>query len=85
MASGAVLESNLNGIGASLDGRPLKPTHVPTNGVSPTPSFKGVCADVEKKISNFLEEYVEDELLKSVQKQTRDSLAIIQESLLRYP
>ena len=56
-----------------------------SNGnVDPTP-LRALCTDLHSQIEAFLQEDVETEVLRNVQKQCRHSLRIIQEALDRYP
>ncbi|KAL2113487.1 hypothetical protein VUR80DRAFT_3887 [Thermomyces stellatus] len=46
--------------------------------------LRGVCAELDEAVTRFLEEEVEDEVLKRVQGRVRESMAVIAEALRRY-
>lgn len=86
MVSGTICGLAMNSLGSSIDLEPPAPAEPVPNGIAADAHpFRAVCANMGQKLSSFLEENVEDEILRSVQKQTRASLATIQEALLRYP
>ena len=47
-------------------------------------ALRTLCAQLHEKVSSFLQEDVKTERLQATQKQTRRSLAVIQEALDRY-
>ena len=76
----------MKGVGPSVDIEPTVTAEPHTNGAATAPhAFRELCTGIGKKIADFLEETEEDEMLRSVQAQTRDSLGIIQEALACYP
>lgn len=46
--------------------------------------LREVCAELDDKVTRFLEEEVEDEVLRGVQGRVRESMGIIAEALQRY-
>ncbi|SPN98471.1 related to FAD1 - flavin adenine dinucleotide (FAD) synthetase [Cephalotrichum gorgonifer] len=58
------------------------------NGTLPPPEevreLATVCGELDEKVARFLEEDVEDELLRGVKDKVRESMAIIAEALERY-
>lgn len=85
MANGTARGPNMNGAGSTIDLEPTVSAEPYTNGTLKAPHpFRGLCARIRNKISGFLEEKTEDEVLKSVQIQTKESLATLQEALSRY-
>ena len=46
--------------------------------------LREVCGELDETVTRFLEEEVEDEVLKGVQGRVRESMAVIAEALQRY-
>lgn len=51
--------------------------------VGPCP-LSEICAELRRKVTTFLDETVEDEILRAAQGQVRVSIGVIEEALKRY-
>jgi hypothetical protein len=47
-------------------------------------SLRQTCAELHERVNAFLDENIDDELLKRVQDQTRISLGVVEEALSKY-
>lgn len=61
------------------------PGNAPLTNGSSSVSLDDVCAQLHQQVQSFLQEDVETEILRSVQKQCRHSLVIIHEAIKDYP
>lgn len=68
-----------------VKGTPAAEPHAdPSAAAPPTTTLRQVCLELQDKVEAFLAEDVDTKLLKSVQAQVKEAVAVIDEALERY-